>query len=1099
MLSYIPYSEDLFLMLFPNSNECLKLMKFVKPQKMVDILEINETELSSWLREDSTIFKEFRNVKNKLGEPEFQKKVSEAYLCMIKGISWSILDEPQENACNKNREISNDLEVIDIKEAIHENMISKIDEDTTNTCEEIEDNDAVERNILRNIPFDVDVLISLYPKYKKLFNFLRDTNIKTISEFLNLSDESLFSSRGTDRRLYEYEEIKKILSVNENQQTLLIAFNERGIENIENGEELQQNDVVEENNILSRIPFDAELLEILMSREYLSSINILKTKNIANMASFVKIRSEQISRWNAVGSVVLRKIQEMQNYCIENQSQIEEVYNLCKVEHTFPKKLSLEQEEFSLEGKIHIAIEQYIEFLSKKSQYLGSLVNDLERIKLLYIDRKSIIDIAGELNLTYERVRQLKSKYLNAMFEGTLKGAENFKFSDSLKNEIEYFKGRLPLICSNITLCEMLQCDNYDDSYSSLILHMEEITPVNNENFYDQKYFISNETNKKWAKDYIKLICGVLGWSNKNCDIRPMSLDNIMDMLEIAKPNDFEFDRETVLDLLEQHTWIEKLNINDIEKFQLRYENLNTDYKKLGRLVYEFKEVTVDNIDNLHKEKMNDSNARSIINAKENLKKHITWVVNGGQNGILKYSETGKEIQSLRAVVREWIRNKELFTFEEAINAFTELGYTNLNHPTIRTYLLEGCCVENTNQDLFCNMDYIEKYSDYSWRNKSQHGIVNWLMFSIYTYLIENENHKLSLKEIKDKLNDDSNKTEENYAIRTDVLTLLMRYIKCENPLFSYENKELSLTKLGLEKPSEEWKLIGLRNKKPDYYGVIVSNIVSILRDSNTGEMLMSDVRKICLEDIESPAKNSFYKIVDNFLPKQISKLYKDGKAYLKLEQNKVEYVDSMVVQTVEKDNETVEEVVVSEKERPIYKVGTYFEIDWPTLRDDFIRECKLYSRDWLSEISYEDSIDKFIRFIRSFDPNTSRRLSVNLPRHLFQFWNYQNDDYAYEAYLNDILFCYERLLREIYRKNTGKSLDSTKGLVDTVMSYEEVRNWIDTEISQYTKFYFNLKNDRNKLSHGEEHNKNLIGIVLSITQYIALYIYTVAKFWNEE
>ena len=130
------------------------------------------------------------------------------------------------------------------------------------------------------------------------------------------------------------------------------------------------------------------------------------------------------------------------------KSKVAEIYDLCFVNHEFPENLSLEEEELSLEGKIGLAIKQYIDFLTRKSEYIGSLHDDLERIKLLFVERKSKAEVARVLKITKERVRQLKVTKLKEMFDGELNGAENFKFSDSLKNEIEYFLGRLPVICS---------------------------------------------------------------------------------------------------------------------------------------------------------------------------------------------------------------------------------------------------------------------------------------------------------------------------------------------------------------------------------------------------------------------------------------------------------------------------------------------------------------------------------------------------------------------------------------------------------------------------------------------------------------------------
>lgn len=1122
MLNYIPFSEELFLALFPVYKECLKYLKdIVKPKTMADILSIDDNQVQYWFANNAILLGELRQVKNLLSNKGYLPYIQHIYLTIIQAnnnannvvavdsvVETSSCEEEREDIETK-EENSDDTATI-----VEENQVEKVEEvvveeeSAEGPCEQVDEDtrvvgtesvDMVDMDILSQIPFDVEVLSGLFSQYRRLFVFLeKHTNLRKMSDFVRFSELEFSRLPRVGTKICQFQQFKEYLSNYNNQLLLVNSFNESGLTNIDidNGNSSDTDEMTEGDRMISAIPFNADMIEILLP-QFRTCINSFRGKNISTIADFMRLTTLNVSRWNGFGANKIAEFNEIKTFLsnVENHQKIQEVYDLCFVNHEFPENLSLEEEELSLEGKIGLAIKQYIDFLTRKSEYKGSLRDDLERIKLLFVERKSNKEIARVLNITEERVRQLKVTKLKEMFDGELKDAENFKFSDSLKNEIEYFLGRLPVICSEEKLCSLLQCEeNYEESASSLILRLN--SPVKGEKFLDQQYFISKEASIRWAKDYIKYIIGVLGYSTtcKIYDIRPVNIDSIMDMLE-ANNSDFGFDRDVVFDILDQHTWIEKLTIDDVDLYQLKYEYLKINYKCIGRLVYENKELNTNDLDDIHRRKLNNRDEQSIDNGVNTAKMNLSWVVQGSGSGILKYSESGERMKNLRTVVKEWVSGKEVFSFNEVMHALNTKGYTNLNESSVRTYLSDGCYVERNNPNLFCNIECVEKYLDkYSWRNKSQHGVVNWLVRTVYGYLIEKENYGLPISDIKAKVKKDINSS--GYELRNDVLTYIIRYTEGDEALFSYKNEILSLTKLGLEKAPKEWEIVGLRNRTPDYYGVIISNIIAILREATGGEMLMSDVKKMCLEGVDSPAQASFYKIVDRHLPKQVSKIDKEGKPYLKLEQDKIEYVDSMVVQMVEKDNEIVEEVVVTREERPIYTIGSRTAVDWDLLRKNFIKD---YPQSWFKDVDKEKSVDKFIRFMNQLNPDKTTRISVTLPRHFMHFLFYQNDKYSYEMYLTDILTCYERLLKEIYKDNTGQAINNTHGLSQTVNAFPEVKEWVDNGGSTFNGYYNNLHTDRNKQTHGDELNKSLASVVLSISQYIALYIYTVAKFWKEK
>lgn len=859
----------------------------------------------------------------------------------------------------------------------------------------------------------------------------------------------------------------------------------------------------------NEIPFVPELLDILFP-QLGGNLNCVKVQDFGTMSGLLEVDEDTFMRWPNAGKRKLQAFKEVQHFLStsEGQAKALEVYESCFETHFFPENLTIAQEELSLENKIGLAIEQYVCALEKVSEYYPAVEENIRRIKLLFVEQFSKREVAKELAIGEERVRQVKIELLEKMSDGKFRYAGNLKFSDSLKKDVEHFMEHLPPICSEKTLCGLLQCSAYDESAASAILPLKsaptesyQLSSDSAYSHFDQLYYFSPGGSVAWVKTYMKAVYGVLGGETKKgkeSDIRPLGIDDIMDMLEKNNPK-FEFDRNVVSSILEQHTRVESLIMDDEAKFQIKYEFLN-DYQSIGRIVFENKRVVTSDIDTIHKDRMKGIQSDSISNSIENAKKNFTWIVGGGLNGILEYNETGEGRLNLRKAVREWVGSQTLFTIDDVLSALKEKGYSDFSELTVRAYVLEDCHVDNKDDNLFCNSECVGLFSEnHSWRNKTQCGLNNWIIRNVHSYLMSQPSFELPVNEVDKRIKADAALSEDKFVIRRDIPNYLLPFMKGEQALFAYDNKKLKLTEYARTLSDGELSKVGLRSRKPDYYDVVVAKIVSLLNESSNGELRLRDLQKECLEDIGDTATASFYKIVDGYLPKQISKVFKDGKAYLKLEKDKVEYVDSMIVKPVLDDNVQIEEVVKAEVERPVREIGKQIEIDWAVLREDLCFQLAYNSRRWGCELSFDASVDKFLRFIQHLDTKENARLAIQLPRNFTQLWHYQNDLYSYLGYLTDIVICYERLLREIHKANTGEEI-ATVGLVDTVNMIDDIRVWSSMDDDDpFRKTLRFLRRDRNKLTHGEELLKGLSEIVMATSNYISLYIYTVSKFWNED
>lgn len=859
---------------------------------------------------------------------------------------------------------------------------------------------------------------------------------------------------------------------------------------------------------IAQVPFSRELIDLLLP-EIAGRLNCVFEQPFEYMIELLDVDYETFLSWNNAGQRRWQYFQELVGFLStsEGHEKIVEAYDSCFAIHEYPC-VSVEDEELTLAEKTDLAIKQYISGVGAIAKYKVKIREDFERLKLFFIEQYTKREIAQRLNLTYERVRQLEAVFLEKMYNGGLRHATNLMFSPSFKEEIEDFLSHLPTICSHKTLSEALQCDDYEETAASVFLPLKSAPKDGNalskqeNNTFDQLYYIRKEDDIRWARTYLKAICGVLGYGSEIFDVRPLDIDEIMSLLKQSKPY-FYFDKDIVLEILEQHTWVEQLIVDDEVKYQLKYEKLKA-YQQIARIVYENRQspFNINDLDAVHRKKLNNLQAGSIIQNIGTARKKISWLVGGGQNGWVEYNETGESRLNIKRAVEQWISDKRMFYMKELLSDLEAMGYTNLSELTIRSYVTDNCAVDNNDHDCFCNWEFVQDYSNgHSWRRQSQQGMVNWVIRMVHGYLMSASEHALSLSEVNVRLKEDASNTDEGYEMRNNAESYLARYIGDKEGIFELgKDKVLKLTKAGESLEAKKLEKIAVRSRRPGYYDVVVAKIMALLNDADNGEMRLNDLQKECLEDIGDKAISAFYRIVDKYLPEQVVKIYKDGKTYLKLEKAKIEYVQPMVIAPVEDDKTQVENpVVVEDKhERYIREAGQPIYVDWKSLRKDIIFNLGFYARQWELPISFEESVDKFIRFINQLDVVENNRLAVQIPRNFVQLWNYQNDIYSYMGYMTNIVICYERLLREIYLKNTGELIEA-QGLVDTINQFADVSAWrYQYDTSLYHKSLRKIGNERNKITHGEEFSQSLTDIILNTSNYIALYIYTVARFWNE-
>lgn len=869
-----------------------------------------------------------------------------------------------------------------------------------------------------------------------------------------------------------------------------------GIETSKDNLMPKKSDVIADSAIAD-IPYSLQLLEHIFpnNKNLIQSVIARVGQSMTKLIHMLDIDvNKLISSMPGVGVGKINELCRIQDYIKDsnNWASILDIYDCCIKEHSFPEGDYGVLCEMSISDKIDLAMKQYVEMIGRITTYIPRVKDDYERLHLLFIERKSKKEIASLLKLTEERVRQIKEKYIQKVFAGNIKNAQNLSLSKNLLEEINDLFSQIPIYCSENELGNQFGCSDFENSTIRDLLPID-VAPTDKTTLgeypysnFDQCYYIPKKETRANIQTYINTIYQVMSTD----EIRPISIDEIMDLLN-DKDSRIDFEKSIVIDLLDQHSWFEQVNDNDEQKYQLKYEYLK-DYTRIGRIVYLYKNVKINDIDAIN-EKLARGECKSIRNSETNAKSQLTWCVQG-QTGFLEYNETGIARNNLKVEVQDFIRNRELFSFQELIKYLKSKEFDVSKEKSIRSYATDLCHTSINDNNLFCNSEYIEKYNNYDWKAKHQIGITNWIANVVKDVLLKEEGYRMIITDLTKIVKEAGKK--ENYRIRN-----VEQYISKFDAFETTEvdrNRYLCLTEIGQNMSAEEWSVIG-KQSKPLYFEIIISKVMSLLKEADNCEMLLSDLRKACAPEMGEVCLNSFYKIISNELPEQIQKIVKaDGKKYLKLVQEKIEYVPTLTIDETVETIENEESIVVYNQPSQERTYGEIIQMDWDKFAENLRREISY--NYWDLSMSIESGIKCFIDFIKSVG---NRRISEQIPRRLFVIWNYKSDIYDWNEIVNELTVCFEEVLRQVHKKNTGKMLE-TFGLADTYKQIPEIKDWYDKSSNVYSSsVYYNsmrkLQYDRNKIAHGCDLDNNSFNLIKKISNYTALYIYMVAKFLQVE
>lgn len=587
----------------------------------------------------------------------------------------------------------------------------------------------------------------------------------------------------------------------------------------------------------------------------------------------------------------------------------------------------------------------------------------------------------------------------------------------------------------------------------------------------------------------------------------PVSYGDIIDARNITVDS---WQATLVQSLLETNTSIQRVCVDGEYLYQIAYTELPSQGCKIARIIWEEKkELTHDEIQNIHMKK--EPGGRRLNFGSKNLN-CFPDIVTPAANGRITYNNGFVRKYSRKDLIElatQYGEEHDSFTLDDFISVVKEMGMS-VSRTNLHTYLLTICSNHRKDKYTYKLLSKITD-DDTDFKKKRSYGIKHQFIIKSIEILEKKGSSMMPLKVLNEEVFTALNYHDDNIKYRNYLgeYSLPQNDPNAENALFLTEEQDgetmISYNAAAVETGLYDLKRIGLIDKRPGYYQKMIALVVAHLKDSANNECSLADASDICQKVIpENLSSSSFYKVfsADRLIEytKEIERVtHADGTEWLRL---KIEEIQPASYTTsIGQTENTAEEPLMKAIERP--QMPQRPLVDFEKIEKDMVAELQFYKRLYWdgSSTSFEDSVAQFVKFIKESEDRNIRDI---ISKDIFEFWNYRIDKYDLYSFIEHLSLYYEALVRGIYMRNNPHSeKPRTNGLVETMNLMRETGFWADAAREQgvtgFLKIFKDLKYKRNSVAHGVDLELDQVTMAMTVTNYIALYIYTVTKFLKKQ
>ena len=803
----------------------------------------------------------------------------------------------------------------------------------------------------------------------------------------------------------------------------------------------------------------------------------LKNNGINTLGQLYILSQESIMQLPGIGTRATMEIATLRQFLRDNQQLIIDSWQEAQKIYELPSNFDI---NLGFVTNLHNAILELIEIMEKRlcshryvdtSQRRSTQDFRIKILKMFYQEGNSDLEIATILGKTQTHVAKNRHDIVTPFYYGE-------RIDESVfYNNIYLRSGLVELIKSLNDECvfrERTKLVNYfgkddetfftDLGYDSVeVLGIPFVIPKDTKGIYNQV-----------GKDVVTAL---------REKVIPCSPDEIVSLIEDdTKSSKFNFDTDFVYNILSCSNIVDVLDDGSI---QIQYKHLSRVDQKYARIIYEA-DKNLTKVAILKEFERRDGFIPSATPS--NLKKYGIYCE--GNNWY--YGEPRIPIQQK---VSSFAEEKKIFFYNELESFLISEGYTI--PPNIRNNITKACVVDNKDSNHFCHKEFVEDYPEFSWRNTTKYGLTNWILNEIKSILEEGK--KLSLEEMTVELGLRSVDTEYGYVVPLRAKYILESY--CGNDkLFLIEDGCIVKNIPVFE--NTEFAYIGLREGMYQYYPQIRSIAANEVKKNEQGKLSLEAFRVIVNEILDKEiGRNVIIRAIEDkhkrFSPIDvILATDKDGKLYIQWtkQESTPEPVYEVIASEEDQENETIKEVTASEQ-KPAIRFRQV--VNWNELSEMLKTELSFY-KYWMIKEGYhlDSSIDMFIEFLQNAE---NSNLSKKLPQNLYEYWFASTDRDDRSTYLGNLAIFFEAFLAEIHYQMNGEKIHK-KGLSDWAEEFPGLPQMLlfSKDNKGFDRIASDLHYRRNKIAHGEDMRINTMETAKIITDYVALYVYVLARYYHK-
>ena len=456
-----------------------------------------------------------------------------------------------------------------------------------------------------------------------------------------------------------------------------------------------------------------------------------------------------------------------------------------------------------------------------------------------------------------------------------------------------------------------------------------------------------------------------------------------------------------------------------------------------------------------------------------------------------KYWYYGEPKVPVQQKVTEFAEARKAFRYDDIEQEIINEGYTIPQ--AFRVYITNVCAVDNKDRDHFCHKDYVDDYPQYSWRSPSRYGQINWILNEIKNIL--KERGSIMIDVLVAEIEERSKSTEYRDATKWTKY-IATNYSGDDMPFNLFDGKISKNEPIFSE---TDFDTIALRGGKYAYYKQIRSIAANEVKKDESGKKSLMDIVSIVNEITDEPLnRNTILRAIKDeqhrFEPIDVEVINENGILYMQWTKRDIVPEPVYVVKLVDDKSDKEEILEVQETEqRPAIRYRQ--SINWQELNLAMKRELSFYN-SWMAydSININDAIDIFTDFLSDANNNN---LSQRLPMDLYEYWFASTDSFDRSRYLNDLLIFFEAALKEIYIQLENKEPPRTKGLADMALLFSGLPDMLlySKDSKGFRRIAHDLSVKRNIVAHGDTLKLSSLETAKLITDYVALYVYIVAKY----